>query len=215
MTDNVGFNFSSREFAQLAKQDLLDLQSHDQDQLAMAYGDHRLNPDLVHEFKLSDARAAAVLIAVTEDGSDVILTKRTEALRKHSGQVAFAGGGIDETDVSAEAAAMREAHEEIGLEEHYIETVGRLPIYHTLTGFSVTPILAVVKDGYSLQANPHEVSEIFSVKLSELMNPQNHVQDSLIWQEKTRYYYTIKHDTHRIWGVTAGIIRTLYERLYV
>lgn len=213
--NDLGFDFSSKEFAKLARQDLSALQSQDQNQLAMAYGDHKLNPDLVDEFKSSESRAAAVLIAVTEDGSDVILTKRTEALRKHSGQVAFAGGGIDATDASVEAAAMREAHEEIGLEARFIETVGRLPIYHTVTGFSVTPILAVVKKGYALEANPDEVSEIFTVKLSELMDPQNHVQDSLIWQEKTRYYYTIKHDAHRIWGVTAGIIRTLYERLYV
>lgn len=214
MTERL-FDFSSAEFAELAKQDLTDLQSQDQAKLAMAYGDHKLNPDLIQEFKSIEARAAAVLIAVTEDGSDVILTKRTEALRKHSGQVAFAGGGIDNTDASVEAAAMREAHEEIGLEEKYIETVGRLPIYHTVTGFSVTPILAIAKKGYSLEANPDEVSEIFTVKLSELMDPQNHVQDSLIWQEKVRYFYTIKHDAHRIWGVTAGIIRTLYERLYV
>lgn len=213
MTDRF-FDFSSNEFAQLAKQDFPDLQSQDQTKLAMAYGDHKLNPDLIDNFGLPDARAAAVLIAVTEDGSDVILTKRTETLRKHSGQVAFAGGGVDDVDASVEAAAMREAHEEIGLEAEYIETVGRLPIYHTITGFSVTPILAVAKKGFSLQANPDEVSEIFTVKLSELMDPKNHVQDSLIWQEKTRYYYTIKHEEHRIWGVTAGIIRTLYERLY-
>lgn len=209
------FDFSSQEFAKLAKLDLPDLQLRDQDQLAMAYGDHKLNPDLIHTIKSPKTRAAAVLIAVTEDGSDVILTKRTEALRKHSGQVAFAGGSVDDGDASFEAAAMREAYEEIGLEKKYIEPVGRLPIYHTVTGFSVTPILAVAKNGYSLEANPDEVSEIFTVKLSTLMDPQNHVQDSLIWQEKTRYYYTIKHDVHRIWGVTAGIIRTLYERLYV
>lgn len=213
--NDVDFNFSSTEFAELARQDFTDLQLHDQEELAMAYGDHKLNPDLIHEIKSPNARPAAVLIAVTEDGADVILTKRTETLRKHSGQVAFAGGRIDDIDASVEAAAMREAHEEIGLEAKFIETVGRLPIYHTATGFSVTPILAIIKDGYTLEANPDEVSDIFTVKLSVLMDPKNHVQDSLIWQEKTRYYYTIKHDAHRIWGVTAGIIRTLYERLYV
>lgn len=213
---NSKFLYTADEFADLSKSDLLRVQSQDPIELSNAHGDSLINHDLSAEFDKIKLRPAAVLVPVIADGGEarVILTKRTEKLRKHSGQVAFAGGGVDDSDLSVEHAAMREAQEEIGLAPEFVQTTGRLPIYRSLTGFSITPILAIVRPGFSLVANPDEVSDIFEVPLSHLMREDNHVRDSLIWQEKRRYFYTIKHPDHKIWGVTAGIIRTLYERLY-
>ena len=216
INQNSKFSYTADEFADLSKSDFLRVKNQDPIELSNAHGDSLINKDLSAEFDKIKLRAAAVLVPVIADGQEarVILTKRTEKLRKHSGQVAFAGGGVDDSDLSVEHAALREAHEEIGLAPEFVQTTGRLPIYRSLTGFSITPILAIVRPGFSLVANPDEVSDIFEVPLSHLMREDNHVRDSLIWQEKRRYFYTIKHPDHKIWGVTAGIIRTLYERLY-
>ena len=181
------------------------------------HGDHRLNPDLVPVLEATARRDAAVLIPVIDDGAAdarLIMTLRAGSLRKHSGQIAFPGGAIDPEDASPEAAALREAQEEIALDSSLVEPVGRLPLYLTMTGFRITPVLALVKPGYTLQPNPDEVAEVFEVPLSFLMSPQNHVMESRIWQGRERHYYTMPYGERFIWGVTAGILRTLYERLY-
>ncbi|MEM5494770.1 CoA pyrophosphatase [Hoeflea sp. AS16] len=182
----------------------------------LGHGDHVLNPDLVSGLADAKLREAAVLVPVTDDGPDahVILTRRATAMRKHSGQVAFPGGSVDPEDDSEETAAMREAEEEIGLDRRFVEPVGRLPVYMTSTGFRITPVLAVVKPGYNLIANPDEVDEVFATPLSFLMNPANHRRESRVWEGIERHYYVMPYGEHHIWGVTAGIIRTMYERLY-
>lgn len=182
----------------------------------LAHGDHVLNPDLVSGLSGVRLREAAVLVPVTDDGPDarVILTRRTAALRKHSGQVAFPGGAIDPEDGSPEIAALREAEEEIGLDRQFVEPVGRLPVYMTTTGFRITPVLSVVRPGYQLAANPDEVDQVFETPLSFLMDPANHQRESRVWENVERHYYVMPYGEHYIWGVTAGIIRTMYERLY-
>ncbi len=180
------------------------------------YGDHRLNPDLRDLIVREGLRDAAVLIPVVDrrEGASVILTKRTEKLRSHSGQVAFPGGRIDPTDPTPEYAALRETEEEIGLAPSYIEVVGRMPDYVSGSGFRIAPILSVVRPDFRLSINPDEVDDAFEVPLAFLMDPRNHTRDSRIWQERERYFYTMPFGERHIWGVTAGIIRTLYERLY-
>ena len=180
------------------------------------YGDHSLNPDLKALFAHAKLRDAAVLIPVVDRGDEasVILTKRAEKLRSHSGQVAFPGGRIDPTDPTPEHAALRETEEEIGLAPAYIEVVGRMPDYFTGSGFRIAPILSVVRPDFRLSINPDEVDDAFEVPLAFLMDPRNHTRDSRIWQERERYFYTMPFGERHIWGVTAGIIRTLYERLY-
>ncbi|MFA7416013.1 MAG: CoA pyrophosphatase [Rhizobium sp.] len=180
------------------------------------HGDHILNPESLIEAEGLKLKDAAVLVPVVDDGDDakVILTQRTTKLRKHSGQIAFPGGGIDETDISPEVAALREAQEEIGLDPAYVETVGRLPQYLSGTGFRIIPVLAVVQRGFVLTPNPHEVDAIFEVPLSFLMDPGNHQLDSRDWQGNLRHFYVMPYGERYIWGITAGIIRTLYERLY-
>lgn len=180
------------------------------------YGDHRLNPDFRHLIVRPNLRDAAVLIPVVDHGSEahVLLTKRTEKLRSHSGQVAFPGGAVDPTDASPEHAAVRETLEEIGLGAADIEIVGRMPGYVTGSGYRIVPVLGIVRPGYFLTINEDEVDDAFEVPLSFLMDPSNHRRESRIWQEKERFYYTMPFGERYIWGVTAGIIRTLYERLY-
>lgn len=181
------------------------------------HGDHLLNPETLQEIEGLQFKDAAVLVPVVDDGDDgakVILTQRTTRLRKHSGQIAFPGGGIDDTDVSPEEAALREAQEEIGLDPAYVETVGRLPQYLSATGFRIFPVLSVVRRGFTITPNPHEVESVFEVPLSFLMNPENHQRDSRDWRGILRHYYVMPYGERYIWGITAGIIRTLYERLY-
>lgn len=181
------------------------------------HGDHELNPDLTDALEEVAKREAAVLIPVIDDGAAdarLILTMRAQALRNHSGQIAFPGGAIDPEDASPEAAAIREAYEEIDLDPAFVEPVGRLPIYLTMTGFRIVPVLALVKPGFSVKANPVEVDDVFEAPLSFLMTPTNHVRESRMWQGRERHYYTMPYDNRFIWGVTAGILRTLYERLY-
>lgn len=185
-------------------------------QLPEYFGDHRLNPAMFATLRAARLRDAAVLVPVVETGGEasLILTRRTDTLRQHSGQVAFPGGAIDPEDASAEAAALREAHEEIGLDADHVETIGRLPDYLTGSGFRITPVLSVLRPGFELKINPDEVDAVFEVPLSFLMDEANHRQESRMWQGHERHYYVMPYRDWFIWGVTAGILRTLYERFY-
>ena len=182
------------------------------------YGDHRWNPghprlDVMLGIKY---RAAAVLIPVVDrpGGATVILTQRTVTLRNHSGQVAFPGGRLDDTDATAEFAALREADEEIGLRPDLVEVIAQMPDYRSGSGYRITPIVGVVQPGFALEVNPDEVDAVFETPLAFLMNPANHGRASRVWNEIEWTYYEMPHDGHRIWGVTAGIVRSMYERYY-
>jgi 8-oxo-dGTP pyrophosphatase MutT (NUDIX family) len=202
--------FSARAFAQRVA--LKGREALDRD-----HGDHVLNPELDAMIAANPLRDAAVLVPIVDRGDEasVILTLRNAQMRKHSGQIAFPGGAIDPEDNNEpETAALREAHEEIGLERQHVELIGRLPRYLTTTGYSITPVLGLVHPPFHLVPNADEVADVFEVPLSFLMNPANHRRESRIWQEKERFYYTMPFGERFIWGVTAGIIRTLYERLY-
>ncbi len=180
------------------------------------HGDHVLNPHASHEIEGRKLRDAAVLVPVINDGdgAKVIFTLRTATLRSHSGQIAFPGGAIDPEDRSAEQAALRETEEEIGLSRSFVETVGRLPDYISFTGFRITPVIGVVTRGYHLDLNPVEVDEVFEVPLAFLMDPHNHHRESMVRQGIERHFYQMPYDGRNIWGITAGIVRSLYERLY-
>lgn len=180
------------------------------------FGDHRLNPALRNMIVRDGLRAAAVLVPVIDHGSEatVLLTQRNANLRSHSGQVAFPGGRIDPEDRSPEDAALRETMEEIGLPDDRIEVIGRLPDYVSGSGYRIAPVLSVVKPGFRLRLNPDEVDAAFEVPLSFLMDPANHHRQSRTWNQAERHFYEMPFGERYIWGVTAGIIRTLYERLY-
>ncbi|TCV74397.1 8-oxo-dGTP pyrophosphatase MutT (NUDIX family) [Neorhizobium sp. R1-B] len=180
------------------------------------HGDHLLNPGLVDFASGLKLKDAAVLVPVVDDGDEakVILTQRTSTLRKHSGQIAFPGGAIDPEDVSPEQAALREAEEEIGLDRSFVEPLSRLPTYYAATGFRITPVLSLVRRGFELKPNPTEVDDVFEVPLSFLMDEANHQRGSRVWDGHERHFYLMPYEERNIWGITAGILRTLYERLY-
>lgn len=160
-------------------------------------------------------RLASVLVPLIEKdaGLHVMLTKRSDALPVHAGQISFPGGKIEPGEHPLETA-LREAHEEVGLERGFVETLGYLPAYQTFTGFRIFPVIGMVSDGYSLQAEMGEVSEIFDVPLSYLMDASNHQKHKVEKSDVTRHYYAIPYEDYFIWGATAGIIRQLYRQVY-
>ena len=162
------------------------------------------------------AKAAAVLVPIIAhpDETTVLLTQRATGLRAHSGQIAFPGGRLDEDDPTPLAAALREAEEEIGLASEHVRPLGYLDAYLSGTGYLVTPLVGLVAPGAPLTLNPHEVTETFEVPLGFLLDPSKHEIHEREWNGRLRRYYAIPFGDRYIWGVTAGIIRNLYERLY-
>jgi 8-oxo-dGTP pyrophosphatase MutT (NUDIX family) len=178
-------------------------------------GDLDLDPVVWEKAGVKATRPAAVLVPVVAKPEPVVLlTQRTPDLKTHSGQVAFPGGKIDPDDRSPRAAALREAHEEIGLDERFIEPIGYLDLYLTFSGFRILPLVAYVDPGYRLTINPGEVADAFEVPLDFLMSPGNHQRLKRDWNGIERQYYAMPFGDHYIWGVTAGILRNLYERIY-
>jgi len=139
---------------------------------------------------------------------------RTPELRSHSGQIAFPGGKIDPIDETPLAAALREAEEEIGLDAKFIDPIGYLDLYLTFSGFRILPLVAWVDPDYRLTINPVEVADTFEVPLKFLMQPDNHQFLKRDWKGIERQYYAMPFGERYIWGVTAGILRNLYERIY-
>jgi 8-oxo-dGTP pyrophosphatase MutT (NUDIX family) len=180
------------------------------------FGDHSFNPGLEALFASIRRTPAAVLVPVVrrQPRATLLLTERTSHLAAHAGQIAFPGGKIDKSDPSPEAAALREAEEEIGLAADFVEVIGRAPDYLTGSGFHITPVLALVDPDCRLRLNRNEVEDAFEVPLAFLMDPANHRKGTRVWQGATRYFFEMPFEGRHIWGVTAGILRMLYEQLY-
>ena len=161
-------------------------------------------------------RPAAVLIPVVDHPQPtVLLTQRSPHLNNHAGQISFPGGKIDATDASPLDAALREAEEEVGLTREFVEPIGYLDLYGTAFGFRILPTVARVKPGFKLRLNASEVDDAFEVPLAFLMNPENHQIHSKEFRGTERSYYAMPFAERYIWGATAGILRVLYERIYL
>jgi len=161
---------------------------------------------------------ASVLVPiVAHERPTVLLTQRTSHLANHSGQIAFPGGKVDDTDADSIAAALREAEEEVGLTPDFIQVLGTLPIYTTGSAFIITPVVALVRPGFTLTPNEGEVADVFEVPLDFLMNPAHHRRHSLMAEGLRRDWFSMPYqdaDMERfIWGATAGMLRNFYRFL--
>jgi 8-oxo-dGTP pyrophosphatase MutT (NUDIX family) len=177
-------------------------------------GDLDLDPAMWERAGVKATRPAAVLIPVVDRAEpQVLLTLRTE-LPSHPKQIAFPGGKIDPHDATPAAAALREAEEEIGLAHALISPIGYLDLYLTFSGYRILPTVARVSPDYHLTLNEREVADAFEVPLAFLMDAQNHALHSRDFKGIERKYYAMPFGERYIWGVTAGILRNLWERIY-
>jgi 8-oxo-dGTP pyrophosphatase MutT (NUDIX family) len=160
-------------------------------------------------------KPAAVLVGLVdrEPGMTLILTQRTAHLQDHAGQISFPGGRIDPEDATAEAAALREAREEIGLDAARISLLGRLDTYETRTGFEVVPVLGLVTPPFTVRPDPYEVADVFEVPLAFVLDPANHQRHSREFKGAERHFYALPFGDRYIWGATAGMLINLYEIL--
>jgi len=154
---------------------------------------------------------AAVLVALIErEGSlDVLLTKRAAHLKHHPGQISFPGGKIEQSDKSIIATALRESHEEIGLSPEKVSVIGQLKPYHTITGYLVTPIVAIIKGDVDYQNDPNEVDEIFQVPLKHFLDPNNRHTVEVFHKGKSHHVHFMPYKQYNIWGATAAMMEDL------
>lgn len=161
------------------------------------------------------AQAAVLVPLVARPEPTLLLTQRTSHLANHSGQIAFPGGKVDETDADAVDAALREAEEEVGLARSFVQVLGTLPIYTTGTAFIVTPVVALVQPGFTLTPNAGEVADVFEVPLSFLLDPANHRRHALVAEGIRREWFSMPYQDagveRFIWGATAGMLRNFYR----
>jgi 8-oxo-dGTP pyrophosphatase MutT (NUDIX family) len=176
----------------------------------MLYGDQGIDAE-----RAAARRRASVLVPIVArpDELTMLFTRRTAHLRNHSGQIAFPGGGAEPGDASVEVTALREAHEEIGLEPARVEVLGRLSDYHTRTDFRIAPVVGLVAPPFELHLDAHEVDEAFEVPLSFLLDPANHLRHQREFQGRTVPFYAIPYRDYYIWGATAGMLINLYRFL--
>lgn len=194
--------------------DHLDPLDSEPDVEAAFRSDHDLNGD--HPSPTPPLKPAAVLIPLIEreGGYTVLLTRRADTLRSHTGQVALPGGRIDPGESPVECA-LREAREEVGLDPALVDLAGLSTRYRTMTGYAITPVVGFVRPPLDLSPNPHEVADLFETPFGFLMDPANHERrEGRSPAGDLRRFYAMTWENRMIWGATAGILRALYDRLY-
>ncbi|MEX1233629.1 MAG: CoA pyrophosphatase [Roseovarius sp.] len=177
-----------------------------------ATSDFDLNPGTVLSAGRK-LRPAGVLVPLVmrSDGARLLLTQRSSVLKQHPGQIAFPGGKQEEGDADATAAALREAHEEIGLDPRNVEVLGHLPVHETVTGYIVTPVVARVRAPFTPVPEAGEVAEVFDVPLGHVLEPANYQIEARYWRRTMRRYYTVPYGPYYIWGATARMLRALAD----
>ncbi len=188
--------------------------SQQYDWSGLVRGDFDLNPDWSREERHALTNAAVLVPVIARPGgATVLFTRRTEGLPSHAGQISLPGGRAQAGDAGPVHTALRETFEEVGLAPERVDIVGALDVYETRTGFRVRPVVGVVEAMPVLALDEREVAYVFEVPFDFLMDPANHQTCSVEWQGATRYYYAMPYRDHRIWGATAGMIKSLYDRL--
>ena len=178
-------------------------------------GDHDAGPVMAKIAAVRPIRPAAVLVPVVDHPEPtILLTQRAQHLPDHAGQISFPGGKIDKSDANPMHSALREAEEEIGLSPSHVEPLGYLDLYMTTLGYRIVPLIARVRPGFELTLNTAEVDAAFEVPLHFVMDIANMQRHSRDWQGMTRHYYAVTFGERYIWGVTAGILRNLRERIW-
>lgn len=178
-----------------------------------AYSDYDLSgagPDA----PLLKQAAVLVPLILRDHGLNVVLTRRSSELPTHAGQIAFPGGRCETSDIDVGATALREAHEEIGLDPAHVTLIGVSDAYETVTQFAVTPVIGLVDPAAILTPDPREVAEIFEVPLTFLMDPANHLLQSRDYNGVARRFYAMPYGDYYVWGATAGMLRALYMRVF-
>lgn len=168
-------------------------------------GDHRDDPAELD----APLRAAVLVPIVLHPAPSIVLTLRAQHLARHPGQVSFPGGRIEPQDDSVEAAALREAEEEIGLSAAAVEIIGRLPTHVTGTGYRVTPVLGLLVPPVAPKPDPREVAEVFELPLAALTGPPGPYEEEAVFRGQLRRYWVVPHERHRIWGATAAMLVAL------
>lgn len=176
-------------------------------------GDHDLAPELYEPDQALTPAAVLVPLVARPEGPKVLLTRRTDHLHDHAGQISFPGGRIDPEDSGPDAAALRETAEEIGLAARHVELIGRLDTYIVRTGFEVFPVVGLVTPPFELTLDAFEVAEAFEVPLSFFLTPGNKQRQSRMFKGKERHFYVYLYKDFYIWGATAGMLGNLAELL--
>jgi 8-oxo-dGTP pyrophosphatase MutT (NUDIX family) len=176
-------------------------------------GDYDLNPGN-RPAKQPDLFPAAVLLPIVERKElTVLFTERSAELQRHAGQVSFPGGRVEPGDASLVQTALRETHEETGIEPEFITVAGFLDAYETGTGYAVLPVVGLLSEGFALVPNTSEVAKIFEVPLGFLLDPANRQKNQMEWQGRMRSFYAFRYNGHYIWGATAAMLVNFGERL--
>lgn len=183
--------------------------------IASRMGDTQLNPDWDLKADPTNEKQASVLIPIVDRKPEpsILLTKRTEHLASHPGQISFPGGGREAGDRDDLATALREAREEVGIESDLIEIIGQLGTYRTVTDFAISPFVGVVHADFELKIDQREVEAVFELPLTYLLDPRHHRIESRFWKGRKRFFYAMPYEGYYIWGATAAMLVNLYDTL--